>query len=155
MDRPPASTPAGWGAARRRRDRHGRGLRGPLAPTSVPLSRSRSAAFDDLVLATVDRVAGRLPDALAGRIDLDRVEVVVADLPDHAASDAGAGVAMGGAVAAGRGAPARIVVYRRPVETRSTGGGDLERLVRRVVVEQVAALLGVSAEEVDPGHLGS
>ena len=34
----------------RRRDRHGRGLRGVLAPPGVPLYRTRTERFDDLVL---------------------------------------------------------------------------------------------------------
>ncbi len=150
MDPRPSSTPDRAAPVRRRRDRHGRGVRGPLAPPSVPLARSRSAAFDDLVLAVVDRVGRRLPDALADRIDLNLVEVVVADLPGAHLDRGAAGVALGAAVAAGGDAPARLVVYRRPVEARAVGPGDLERLVRRVVVEQVAELLGVAADDVDP-----
>ena len=33
----------------RRRDRRGRGLRGPLLPPELPAARSRSERFDDLV----------------------------------------------------------------------------------------------------------
>jgi hypothetical protein len=49
---------------------------------------------------------------------------------------------------AGHGYPARLVVYRRPVEARADD--DLPRLVHEVVVEQVAALLARSPEEIDP-----
>ena len=48
--------------------------------------------------------------------------------------------------------PARIVVYRRPVETRAMDLADLEDLVRDVVVEQVAHLLARSPDEVDPEY---
>jgi predicted Zn-dependent protease with MMP-like domain len=48
--------------------------------------------------------------------------------------------------------PARIVVYRRPVETRALDEGDLADLVRDVLVEQVAQLLGRRPEEVDPRY---
>ena len=51
------------------------------------------------------------------------------------------------------GLPARIVVYRRPVESRATDALDLADLVRDVVVEQVAHLLGRSPDDVDP-HYG-
>ncbi|MGB6612460.1 MAG: peptidase, partial [Trebonia sp.] len=34
----------------RRRDRHGRGLRGRLVPPGVPLYRTRAQQFDDMVL---------------------------------------------------------------------------------------------------------
>ena len=46
---------------------------------------------------------------------------------------------------------ARIVVYRRPVETRVTDRRDVAALVADIVTEQVAGLLGVSPEELDPG----
>jgi len=52
------------------------------------------------------------------------------------------------------GLPARIVVYRRPVETRALDAEELEDLVRDVVVEQVAHLLGRSPDEVDPEYSG-
>jgi len=43
----------------RRRDRHGRGLRGLLVPMEVPLYRSRSERFDDLVLLAVSQLEPR------------------------------------------------------------------------------------------------
>jgi glycosyltransferase involved in cell wall biosynthesis len=50
------------------------------------------------------------------------------------------------------GLPARIVIYRRPVESRATDPFDLADLVRDVVVEQVAHMLGRSPEDVDPQY---
>ena len=46
--------------------------------------------------------------------------------------------------------PARIVVYRRPLEIRAADRDDLADLVRDVVVDQVAVLLGRDPEEIDP-----
>jgi hypothetical protein len=43
------------------------------------------------------------------------------------------------------------VVYRRPVEARAQDDLDLADIVREVVTEQVAALLGVPPQEIDPG----
>jgi hypothetical protein len=43
------------------------------------------------------------------------------------------------------------VIFRRPVEAR--GGDDdrdLAKLVRELVVEEVAGLLGISPDQVDP-----
>ena len=48
--------------------------------------------------------------------------------------------------------PARIVVYRRPVETRANDRRELVGLVNDVVVEQVAAMLEVDPHELDPGY---
>ena len=50
-----------------------------------------------------------------------------------------------------RGQPtrARIVVYRRPLEVRARDGADLADLVHDVLVEQVAAYLGLDPDVVD------
>lgn len=50
------------------------------------------------------------------------------------------------------GRPVRIVVFRRPVEARATGEAELARLVRDLLVEEVADLLGLSPESVDPSY---
>src|ERR1700685_4827984 len=60
----------------RRRDRHGRGLRGRLVPPAVPLYRSRSQQFDDMVLDAVARLEGRWEAELAG------VEFAVQEVPE-------------------------------------------------------------------------
>ncbi len=47
----------------------------------------------------------------------------------------------------------RIVLYRRPLETRARDAHDLAHLVHDVVVEQVAHVLGISPDELDdPNH---
>lgn len=50
--------------------------------------------------------------------------------------------------------PPRIVVYRRPVETRAADAHDIGELAQSVVVEQVAHLLNLTPEEVDPRYKG-
>src|SRR6476646_3039866 len=54
-----------------------------------------------------------------------------------------ADIALGRLFAARGRMPARIVIYRRPVETRVDDPRELAALVNEVVVEQVAAMLGV------------
>ncbi len=131
----------------RRRDRRGRGLRGALMPSSVPASRTRAERFDDLVLDAVDDLDPRWRDPLA------KVEVAVEDVPPADPSPWEAGeVPLGRVFPADRGLPARVVVYRRPVEARSQGAADLADLVRTVVVEQLAHVLEVSPRELDPGY---
>ncbi len=46
------------------------------------------------------------------------------------------------------------MVYRRPVEIRSKGREERSALVHEVVVEQVADLLGLTPEAVDPRYDG-
>ena len=144
----------------RRRDRRGRGLRGQLVPQSVPLSRSRAQQFDDLVLDAVEHLEHRWAS------ELDNIEFAVEDVPLVPDGDAdaliyGTDVIEDGAVplarmlpagrdTEGRAVPPRIVIYRRPLEARSLDRLDLADLVHDVVVEQVANLLGVDPDEVDP-----
>jgi hypothetical protein len=129
---------------RRGRDRRGRGLRGPLAPPEIPLSLTRAEQFDELVLDSVERLERKWPQ-LAG------VEFAVEEVPPPGAellSDEP--VPLGRVVRAGRDEPARIVVYRRPLEVRAPGRADLGLLVHDIVVELVADLLGLDPEIIDP-----
>jgi predicted Zn-dependent protease with MMP-like domain len=48
--------------------------------------------------------------------------------------------------------PTRLVLFRRPIEHRCNGREELEALVLTVVVEQIAELLGIDAEDVDPRY---
>jgi predicted Zn-dependent protease with MMP-like domain len=160
-----ASTPtrrSGSARARTRaqRDRRGRGLRGALVPRGVPRSRSRAEQFDELVLDAVEHLEGRW----AG--ELDGVEFAVEDVPKVAHSSTeeivygtdvieDGNVPLARLISAGQDrdgtpTPPRIVLYRRPLELRSQDRPDLADLVRDVVVEQVANLLGLDPDEVDP-----
>lgn len=126
-----------------RRDRHGRGVRGPLAPAGSPLALSRAERFDELVVDIVDRLNRRLGHRLAS------VEFAVEDVPsmDDWNRD---WVPLARTYAAEGALPARVVVFRRPVETRATVRRQLRHLVGDVLAEQVAELLGVDPDEVDP-----
>ncbi|MEU6768829.1 metallopeptidase family protein [Streptomyces sp. NPDC046853] len=148
---PPTSDPRP-----RRRDRHGRGMRGPVAPPQVPLSASRAEVFTDLVQDSVERLERRWPQ-------LTEIEFLVLEVPAPGrAPGAGAGqgeddwsddiVPLGGTIEATEGRPARVVIYRRPVEIRTKGREERAALVHEVVVEQVAELLGLSPESVDPRY---
>ena len=128
-----------------RRDRHGRGVRGPLAPAGSPLALSRAERFDELVVDIVDRLNRRWSHQLAA------VEFAVEDVPsmDDWNRD---WVPLARTYAAAGGLPTRVVVYRRPVETRATARRQLRNLVGDVVAEQVAELLGVEPDEIDPAY---
>lgn len=132
--------------ARRTRDRHGRGVRGPLAWPAVPAMSTRREQFDDLVLDAADRLRPHLGTRHAA------LEFAVEDVPpqdpapweDRAAP-------LGRLIRGTADRPPRVVVYRRPVQARAHDEPDLADIVREVVTEQVAALLGVPPEELDPG----
>ncbi len=130
----------------RRRDRHGRGLRGPLFPPIMPGALTRAEKFDRLV-ADVAAHLVRLHPALKS------VEFGVEEVPpsDPAAWERET-VAVGRYFPEDRALrmPARIVIYRRPVLVRTFGPEDVADFVRMVVTEQVAEALGMNPEDVDP-----
>ncbi|MGH3382703.1 MAG: metallopeptidase family protein [Actinoallomurus sp.] len=136
------------GSSTRRRDRRGRGMRGPLAPAEAPISRTRAERFDELVRDEAHRLEQRWSRQLAG------VEFAVEEVPPIEPQVFGVeAVPLSRLIPATDGRPPRIIVYRRPIEAR---GGEDERdrarLVRDVVVEQVADLLGLAPESIDPTY---
>ena len=142
---PPQRLPVPAPAPARRRDRHGRGLRGPLLPPILPAWRTRAELFDELVTSAADDLARDWPQVA-------RIQFAVEEVPpsDPAPWERGAVLGRGFAAEPRAGLPARVVVYRRPVTSRTADEEELADLVRRVVVEQVALMLGRRPEEIDP-----
>ncbi|MBP5939228.1 metallopeptidase family protein [Streptomyces acidiscabies] len=140
--------PRAAGPGPRRRDRHGRGMRGPIAPPQVPLAASRAEMFADLVQDSVERLERRWPQL--ADVDFMVLEVPRLDGPGGPWNDEA--VPLGGIVPAAGDRQARVVVYRRPVEIRTKGRDERAALVHEIVVEQVAELLGLTPETVDPRY---
>ena len=137
-----------------RRDRRGRGLRTPLLPTDVPASRTRAERFDQAVLEAIADLEERWPGRLDGiEFAVDEVPAIPADGPvgpsDDVVLDGGVPLSRflpPGIDPKGRPTKARIVVYRRPLEVRSSDTGDLGDLVAEVLGEQVSAVLGEAGD---------
>lgn len=125
-------------------------MRGPVAPPQVPLSASRAEVFGDLVQDSVERLERRWPQ-------LAEVDFLVIDVPGAQGAEGSEEwsdepVPLGGVIASEDDRPARVVVYRRPVEIRTKNRDERALLVHEVVVEQVAELLGLTPESVDPRY---
>jgi len=144
--------PGTAGQARRKtRDRRGRGMRGPgVLPRRPGRSELRSPRerFDQLVLAVVTEIDVRWQDRLG------LVEYAVEEAPMVPDDWSTTTVPLSSLVRGTGANPTRLVLFRRPIEHRAETRGDLEALVLTVVVEQVAELLGIDAEEVDPRYPG-
>jgi predicted Zn-dependent protease with MMP-like domain len=119
----------------------------------VPLYRSRSQQFDDIVLEAVARLEPRWETELAD------VEFAVQEVPDSDIMEVD-GVPLARIM---RGSPdtsdpmnpatgPRIVLFRRPLLARAEDEDDLSELVFDVVVEEFAEILGVEPETIDPGY---
>ena len=146
MPDPSRRAPAPAPASAHRRDRHGRGLRGPLVPPHLPAWRTRAERFDELVVSAAEDLTRRWPQ-------VGSIQFAVEEVPPSDPAPWEHGVVLGRGFAARPRAelPSRIVVYRRPLASRAQDDdAELTELVRRVVVEQVALMLGRSPEEIDP-----
>ena len=133
-------------ARRRTRDRRGRGMRGPgVLPErpGTPALRTARQRFDQLVLDVVTPLDERW------HRHLGLVEYAVEDAP-MLPDDWGDETVPLSSLVRGKGQePTRLVIFRRPIEHRSTSRDELEAMVHTVVVEQLAELLNLTPGQVD------
>ncbi|WP_291407622.1 metallopeptidase family protein [Actinophytocola sp.] len=134
-------------------------MRGMLYPATLPAALSKSERFDSIVLEALEPIDERW------HTQLGKLDVAVDDVPeipdaDPATVQWGSDVVEDGNVplarlvpagvdAAGLPTRARIVLYRRPLESRAHDRADLTDLVREVLIEHVASYLGVDPDTVD------
>lgn len=123
----------------------------------MPVYRTRSQQFEDMVVDAVARLEGRWAAELAG------VEFAVQEVPEAAELADGSGPLPLAKTVPGTpdsgvpgkpATPARIVVYRRPLMVRSESDIELSDLVFDVVIEEFARFLGLDPESVDPNYRG-
>jgi predicted Zn-dependent protease with MMP-like domain len=130
----------------------------------VPISRTRADQFDDVVREAVAHLDHRWSAELA------EVEFVVDEVPPTEPGEdetydadsvvlepSGPEVRLSKLLpASGSGRhtrPPQIILYRRPLELRALDPDDLAELVLDVLIHEVADLLGVGPEVIDPeGH---
>lgn len=132
--------------AMRRRNRHGRGLRGELVLPTHPGFRTRSDRFDDMVLDSAQRlhdIWGKTLDGVRFAVDEipPRLEQLMADAAPPPMGSYTPATAEEGPV---------ITLYRRVVEQGCASPEELQDLVHDVVVEHTAEMLGVAPETLDP-----
>jgi predicted Zn-dependent protease with MMP-like domain len=111
----------------------------------LPTSRER---FDELVLDVVTDLDRRWSDRLG------LVEYAVEDAPRIPDDWDSPHVPLSSLVRGTGARPTRLVLFRRPIEHRCETRADLAAMVLTVLVEQVAELLGIDAEDVDPRYRG-
>lgn len=123
------------------------------------MARSRSQRFDALVLAALEPIEQRWHAELTQLdVAVDEVPEVKITTPEKVVWDedvvVDANVPLARLVPAGvdrRGLPtrARVVLYRRPLEARARDGADMADLLHDVLVEQVAAYLGLGPDVIE------
>ena len=113
-------------------------------PYDLPVFRSRAQMFDDLVLDAVERL-----ERLWAR-ELANVDFLVEDVPPVPPPGPSTDAVPFSRLENDPSGRARIVVYRRPLEIRAKDPEEMAYFVHETVVEEVANLLGVEPESVDP-----
>lgn len=136
----------------KRRDRHGRGLRGRLATpnaytgVAVPVARevAPAAFFTRCVTDALAQISRACPPALAA------MDVGVEDVPTVTPAWVDR-VPLAAAVSATPTKNGQVVVFRRPIERRARTRSGLRILVYRTIVEQLSEATGIPIDEIDPG----
>ena len=129
-----------------KRDRHGRGMRGPTLPHNAPSYEKPAELFLRLVREAIEDLDERFPTSMKHISFLTEEVPSLRDLTLHD------GVVALGRVASGN--PHVCVLYRRPIEMRSTSHSMLARTIRDVLAENVGLLLGLRPDHVDPDYFG-
>lgn len=132
---------------RRTRDRRDRGMRGPAVlprTPGTPATRTQRMRFDSLVLDVVRVLDARWHSRLG------LVEYAVEDTPLVPDDWDDEGVPLASLIRGQGAAPSRLVLFRRPIEHRCDTREELRAMVFTVLVEQIALLLDMDPEEVDP-----
>ena len=84
------------------------------------------------------------------KAELGDIEFGTEDVPQLPADWADEPIPFGSLISATATSPARIVLFRRPIEMRAGTRRELAALVREVLVEHLADLLGRDPDEIDP-----
>lgn len=109
----------------------------------VPRPPLRGELFEQAVSESV-RFLQHHSDVMTGLV------VGVEEVPPPQAPWATTQIPLAVAVEASAERPARVVMYRRPIEHRAASPRGVRILVHRTLVEQVAALTGRSVADLDP-----
>lgn len=152
------SVPPEAKVGRMRRERHGRGMRGPLAPSGLPMRRTPVEEFNAVVLQTVNAIERHMTETMGAGSHLRSIEFAVEEVPPQTqAYEADIvevqGVPLSKLYPAQPGTAAaapRIVLYRRPIELRADSDLDLALLLTDVLTEQLGTLLNMPPESLEP-----
>ncbi|KFJ00999.1 peptidase [Bifidobacterium stellenboschense] len=120
-------------------------MRTPMFGTRLPRYRTRSGMFDDLVAAHIRRLAEAWPQLVKP------VQFAVEDVPPSDPAPWEAEPSINSRLfPADHGMPARIVLYRMPLQSHTRGRDDLQWAIRDELVIRLGELYGRRPEELDP-----
>lgn len=129
----------------KRRDRHGRGIRGPSLPPALPAWRTSAEKFDDIIswdLGTFRRHLGPL---------MDKLDFAVLDVPGQDPAPWEDGVPLCRFLPFERPSKVhgRIIFYRMPILEAARRTPDPRLFIHDVVTSQLASALDMDPEDID------
>lgn len=137
--------------AERKRNRHGRGRRGPMLPDPLPGARTRGERFEDLLIESAERLADRWGERVTS-IDFRVMLVPNAKVLERSRL-AGSRVPWATSRSGRPGRPERITLYRRAIEEACIHDRELlPELVHSSIVEQLADLWAMDPQSIDPEY---
>lgn len=117
-------------------------------PAKVPQPMRGATLFLECMRDAIARLNAHCPDVI------NQIEFGMDEVPDAGtlwrSSNAEYAIPLASAVDAVDDKPARIVVYRRPLERRASDRYELAEIVYETLVDQIVALTGRSIDEIDP-----
>ncbi|NLI03912.1 MAG: metallopeptidase family protein [Actinomycetaceae bacterium] len=130
---------------RKHRDRHGRGLRGPILPDTVPGWRTRAQAFDDALARELTAFRRHLGESL------DRYDFAVLDVPtaDRAPWESGVPLARYLPFERPSKIRGRFIFYRHPIEQAMRNHQAPRNFLHEVVLNQLAMVFEVEPDQLD------
>lgn len=138
------NTPLPW-ERRTYRDSHGRGARQPLFGARVPHYRTKAGRFDSAVIAQLRRLHAAWPELI------ESVQCAVEDVPPSDPLPWEEQMVMRSrSFPSEHGQQARIVLYRRPLESLARDSFEIQFLIRDEIVARLADISGQRPEEIDP-----
>lgn len=127
------------------RNAHGRGTRTPQFGVRLPRYRTRAGFFDDITASQIKRLNAAWPELV------EPVQFAVEDVPpSEPAFWEGRRGLTSRAFPSGRGIPARIVLYRMPLQMHHPDREDLQWAIHDELVLRLAQLYGRRPSQIDP-----
>lgn len=127
----------------RRRDRHGRGMHGPIFDPAGPTHRARWQIFDDILAWDLGDLRRKLGDRL------DSVDFGVLDVPGSEPAPWEDGVPLARFVPFERPAKlrGRLIFYRRPIMQAAQKEQFPREFIHALLIKHVASALNIDPEQ--------
>ena len=127
----------------KRKDRRGHGLRGVLISPNVPSYRSRRQSFENIIILVSLKLQQVWPQ-------VEKIEFCTQNVPpSDPAPWENDDVILGRVFDQDlkHNLPARIVLYRYPIEYRANSSLELKQILEDVICQQLSHILNVPADE--------